>query len=105
MGELFGICFLNANLKYVFRYNNSSLYKDGVDNLDDPPEAFIVNTATNPIGFPSGLGGNACLVIQQYPANTKYSAQLAFSFGSNKLAIRRRNNEATWSEWAYVTFS
>lgn len=69
-------------------------------DLDDPPLAFILITGINPKGNPS-LGANGCIVFQQNPQNKSYNCQLAFSFGSNKLAIRRKNGGTTWSEWKY----
>lgn len=71
-----------------------------VMDLDDPPLAFILSTGMNPKGNPS-LGANGCIVFQQNPQNKSYNCQLAFSFGSNKLAIRRKNGGTTWSEWKY----
>ena len=74
-------------------------------NLDTPPQAFILQTSSNPTGYPSGLGGNSCMVIQHGPAANTFSAQLAFCYGSDKMAIRRKTNNPTWSSWKYITFS
>lgn len=80
--------------------NNFSIYKKDVSDLDNPPSAFILNTGVNPKGLPNFDYGNGCCVIQHNPGNRIYTAQLAFSFGSDKIAIRRRRNGA-WSDWAY----
>ena len=62
-------------------------------------------TTPNPTGFPSGFCGNGCFVIQHNPTNAKYTAQLAFGFGSDKIAIRRKNDSEKWLEWHYIAFS
>jgi len=80
--------------------NRFSIYKENVSDLDNPPSAFILNTGVNPKGLPNFDYGNGCCVIQHNPGNRIYTAQLAFSFGSDKIAIRRRRNGA-WSDWAY----
>lgn len=72
-------------------------------DLNNPPSAFILNTAVEPVGLPSHLGCNGCVVIQQNPGDNKHSAQLAFSFGSDKIAIRRRYGEEKWTDWKYFT--
>lgn len=87
----------------TFRSFSSRLYASNVNDLNNPPSSFLLNTDVNPTGMPS-LGSNSCLVLQHNPG-TKFSAQIAFSFGSDKLAIRRRSNSNTWSSWRYVTFS
>ena len=73
--------------------------------MDNPPEAYILLTSTTTKGFPSQLGGNACLVIQQNLTSKTYTAQLAFGFSSDKIAIRRKNGTAIWTDWKYVTLS
>lgn len=83
----------------------SRVYAIEVKDLDNPPEAHILITSTTPKGFPSQLGGNACIVIQQNITNTTYTAQLAFGFGSNNIAIRRKNGTAIWTDWKYVTLN
>lgn len=80
--------------------NNFSIYKKDVSDLDNPPSAFILNTGVNPKGLPNFDHGNGCCVIQHNPGNRIYTAQLAFSFGSDKIAIRRKKN-GDWSDWAY----
>ena len=72
-------------------------------DLDNPPTAFILNTGTNPVGLPKSLGSNGCLVIQHNPGS-EYTAQLAFSFGSYKIAIRIKQ-KGEWSDWKYFTAS
>lgn len=81
--------------------NRFSIYEKEVQDLDNPPSAFILNTRTNPKGLPD-LGSNGCCVIQHNPGSNEYTAQLAFSFGSDKIAIRRKRN-AGWTNWTYFS--
>lgn len=77
------------------------IYEKNVHDLDNPPNAFILNSGVNPKGLPN-LGGNGCCVIQHNPDGGAYTAQLAFSFGSDKIAIRRKKG-SSWSDWAYFS--
>ena len=81
--------------------NRFSIYEKEVYDLDNPPAAFILNTSINPKGLPD-LSGNGCCVIQHNPGSKTYTAQLAFSFGSDKIAIRSKKTDA-WSGWAYFS--
>lgn len=81
--------------------NRFSICEKEVHDLDNPPAAFILNTSINPKGLPD-LGGNGCCVIQHNPGSKTYTAQLAFSFGSDKIAIRSKKTDA-WSGWAYFS--
>lgn len=81
--------------------NSFSIYKKDVSDLDNPPSAFILNTGVNPKGLPD-LGSNGCCVIQHNPGSKVYSAQLAFSFGSDKIAIRRKR-DTDWTNWTYFS--
>lgn len=83
--------------------NRKKIYVDGVDDLNNPPNYAILNTAVEPKGLPIGLMSNGCIVIQQNLGTGKYTAQLAFSFGSDKIAIRRKQDTYSWSEWKYFT--
>ena len=83
--------------------NSKKIYANNVVDLNNPPKYAILNTNVNPIGLPSGLGSNGCLVIQQNVGVGNYTAQLAFSFGSDKIAIRRKSNTSSWTEWKYFT--
>lgn len=78
-----------------------------VNDLDNPPNAFILQTipSINIPGYPAPLGGNRVLVIQIIPGDTRFTAQLAFGFGVDRLAIRRRSGNTTWSDWKYFTAS
>lgn len=82
---------------------SKQIYASNVANLNNPPSSAILNTGTYPIGMPTELLSNACLVIQHNPGGGGYTAQLAFSFGSDKIAIRRKNGSNSWSEWKYFT--
>lgn len=73
-----------------------------VNDLDNPPAAIILNTSISPKGFPSQFEGNSCIVIQQNLGHNPYAAQLAFGFGSDKIAIRRKYNSVQWTDWKYV---
>lgn len=81
--------------------NTFLIYEKNVYDLDNPPNAFILNSGVNPKGLPN-LGGNGCCVIQHNPNGGAYTAQLAFSFGSDKIAIRRKKG-SSWSDWAYFS--
>ena len=74
----------------------------GINDIDNPPNAIILRTATNPVGLPESLGSNGCIVIQQNP-NNAFNCQLAFSFGSDKIAIRRKRNGTAWTDWKYFS--
>ena len=78
----------------------------GVTDLNNPPNAFILNTSHNPTGEPSGIGGNGATytVLQCNPYNQNYTAQMAFTFVSDKIALRRKIN-SSWTNWKYLTFS
>lgn len=85
------------------RLNSKKIYVNNVTDLNNPPDYPILNTNVNPIGLPSGLKSNGCLVIQHNLGAGNYAAQLAFSFGSDKIAIRRKSNTDSWTEWKYFT--
>ena len=80
---------------------NSKIIIYGVSDLNNPPSVPFLQTGTNPDGLPSDLGGNGCFVIQHNGGNELYSAQLAFSFGGDKIAIRRRYTTSEWTNWKY----
>lgn len=92
---------LNSNK--VGQNEIDNVYISDVKDLNNPPRAFILNTGVNPIGLPPQLYSNGCLVIQHNPSDKIYTAQLAFSFGSDKIAIRRKSGTDSWSEWKYFT--
>lgn len=81
--------------------NRFSIYEKQVSDLDNPPAAFILNTDINPKGLPE-LDGNGCCVIQHNPGSKTYTAQLAFSFGCEKIAIRMKKTDS-WSAWKYFS--
>ena len=88
-----------------FRISNSKgsqIVATGINDLDSPPNAIILRTAVNPVGLPEGLSSNGCIVIQQNP-NNAFNCQLAFSFGSDKIAIRRKRNNTAWTDWKYFS--
>lgn len=85
----------------LFGLNSKAIYVNNITDLNNPPKCPILDTKINPIGLPSGLGSNACFVIQQNLGTGNYTAQLAFSFGYDKIAIRRKNKTDSWTEWKY----
>lgn len=84
--------------------SNKASYDSVVTDLNSPPTTVIIRTDSDPTGYPTNLGGNSCLAFQLNPG-TKYSAQLAFSFSKDRLAIRRKYNSDTWTAWKYVDFT
>ena len=78
-----------------------SIYEKQVSDLDNPPAAFILNTGINPKGLPE-LSSNGCCVLQHNPGSETYTAQLAFSFGCEKIAIRTKKSDS-WSNWKYFS--
>ena len=82
---------LNSNTRTIFRGN--------VTDLDNTPYSHILECGSNPTGMPSQMG-NSCMVFQFNP-QANYSAQLAFSFGADKIAIRRKNGGDSWTDWKY----
>ena len=81
--------------------NRFSICEKNVSDLDNPPAAFILNTDINPKGLPK-LDSNGRCVIQHNPGNEIYTAQLAFSFGCEKIAIRTKKTDS-WSAWKYFS--
>lgn len=84
---------LNSNTRTIFRGN--------ITDLDNTPYSHILECGSNPTGMPSQMG-NSCMVFQFNP-QANYSAQLAFSFGADKIAIRRKNGGDSWTDWKYFT--
>lgn len=82
-----------------------NLFGTNISNLDAVSGMGIYYTSANPTSFPSGLGGNACVVINTASSSSNYAVQFAFGFGSNKIAIRRKNGSTTWTSWMYTTLS
>ena len=77
-------------------------YAANVKDLNNPPKTFLLNTSVNPTGFPTGLGGNGCCVIQHNFGQGSFAAQIAFGFTTDKIAIRRRNESENWTDWKYI---
>lgn len=94
---------LNQSLNGI-NSNFADIVAVGVHDLNNPPKAFILNTAVEPVGLPD-LVSNGCVVIQQNPGDAEYSAQLAFSFGTDKIAIRRKREGGDWTSWKYFKAS
>ena len=81
--------------------NSRSIFRGNITDLDNAPYSHILECGSNPTGMPSQMG-NSCMVFQFNP-QANYSAQLAFSFGADKIAIRRKNGEDSWTDWKYFT--
>ena len=75
-------------------------------NIDELTTTGIYRIFTQGSGgtMPSGISGNQLCVIVAC-VNPNFNAQLAFSFGTDKLAMRRRNGSTTWTDWKYITFT
>ena len=79
-----------------------------VTNIDsnDYGTFHIINNNNITGTLPTGIGGNTFQVIQLFAdSEITYNAQLAFGFGSDKIALRRKVNSTTWGDWKYLTFS
>ena len=87
---------LNVNMMAGTNRIYTSIFYMNVDNLNDPPNSVVCLSSPSAIGFPSALGGNRCLVLYLNAGDT-YKAQLAFGFGSDKIAIRRKIHDTTWT--------
>lgn len=90
--ELF--CCPNTGL-YDLRF--TKVYTN-VPDIDNVP-GYLCETGVYPNGFPEGLGGNECFVITMRPG-ADITAQLAFGFYNDKIAIRHRI-QLDWSNWRY----
>lgn len=92
---------LNSNTLLSLAQINAIRATD-VTDIDNPPKAIFFQTAVNPKGMPD-IDANACIVIQSNMDNPIYNAEIAFSFGSDKIAIRRKNGTEEWSNWKYFS--
>lgn len=95
---------LKTFLKFICSFCGGYDRLVGYSSNLDTTNCLITISNVNPVGFPSGFSGNACMVITSSSDNM-YKAQLAFNFGDDKIAIRRRHNSTTWTNWKYVSFS
>lgn len=76
------------------------IVKTEVNDLDVSQDSFISLSYTNAGGIPGGLNSNRAMVLNMDVASN-FKAQLAFSFGADKIAIRRKANSTEWTEWKY----
>lgn len=74
-------------------------------DLDHPPAYNIFIAKAPSTNLPSGIGGNSVMCFQQFTDNGNYNALLCFGFGSDKIAIKRKNNSSEWTAWKYITLS
>lgn len=94
----------NITLIEALNKLNSNSPIISVCDLDNPPEKMVFKAGIGSKNLPSGLGGiNAAMVLQVITGNNNYGAMLVFSFASDKIAIRRKYNSPTWSDWKYFT--
>lgn len=100
---------MNATLTNLSRHfsNGLTVYSGTSYNINEAPETFcrILNTCKGTL--PTGLGGNQYSVYTQVPGkqtNPAYNVQVAVGFGSDKIAIRRRNG-SSWTAWKYVNLT
>lgn len=73
-------------------------------DLNNPP-AYNVFVAAAPSTNRPDIGGNSVMCFQQFTDNENYNALLCFGFGSDKIAIKRKNNSSEWTAWKYITLS
>lgn len=73
-------------------------------DLNNPPKYHVFIAKAGSTNLPD-LGVNAVMCFQLLTGNQLYSALLCFGFGSDKIAIKRKSNSTTWTNWAYVTLS
>ena len=75
----------------------------GKYDLDNPPSYSIFQAIAGSTNLPPELGGNAAFVLQLVTENILYGAMIVFGFGSDKIAIKRKNASEQWSEWRYFS--
>lgn len=73
-------------------------------DLNNPPAYNIFLARATSYNLPA-IGGNSVICFQQFIDNENYNALLCFGFGSDKIAIKRKNNSSEWTAWKYITFS
>lgn len=75
----------------------------GKYDLDNPPSYSIFQAIAGSTNLPTELRGNAAFVLQLATENILYGAMIVFGFGSDKIAIKRKNASEQWSEWRYFS--
>ncbi len=99
---------------YMFLYSSDGLevlselasngrIPKGKYDLDNPPSYSIFQAIAGSTNLPPELGGNAAFVLQLVTENILYGAMIVFGFGSDKIAIKRKNASEQWSEWRYFS--
>lgn len=97
------------SLLSCYGYSDTSINIDTIDN-----EFGYIMCIINQTGFsgtyPSGLDGNRALLIgmSKITSNNlpQFGVQIAFSFGSSKIAIRNvgfSESGSAWGDWTYIT--
>ena len=81
----------------------NSFIPSGNYDLNDPPNYYIFKANSGSTNIPINMG-NQFLVFRVVMDNNMYDAMLAIGFGSNKIALNRKNGSSTWGGWEYVTF-
>ena len=75
-------------------------------NFDKPTKTFMRMMTTSSGTSPAGvLQGNQFIIISMSPDDgaQQYNAQIAFGFGADAIAIRRKNGSTTWSSWKAIS--
>lgn len=83
-----------GNIRYVKKTSFQSAWDDS--NIEN----FYVIDINSASDIPSELRANRCFGFQWKNNEQNYGFQTAFSFGADKIAIRRIEN-GIWSNWAY----
>lgn len=101
---------MNTSINQLLGYFNSGLviYAGTDYNINEPPQTFCRFRNNCKGTMPSGLGGNQYSLYTQVPgklANSTYNVQVAVGFGSDKIAIRRKNGSTSWTAWKYVNLT
>lgn len=74
-----------------------------IDNIDGSNFYIYRCREDNITGSKPNVGSNAYILMGFSTAN--YGVQLAFGFGSSKIAIRNKPFASSWSAWTYITGS
>lgn len=75
------------------------LYNGDLDSINQ--NCFLISTVDSTNNPNLITGGDYSFVINFYISNT-YGAQIAFGFGEDNIAIRRKNGTSTYTEWTAI---
>lgn len=76
-------------------------------DFDNPKDGiYYAVTTTSYTGTPPALSANGFIIISRgMSAGALYGVCIAFAFGADKMAIRRKHNSNVATEWKYVSFT